>query len=260
MNNLSKTDDLVNSKDRITAISGTVLLMAILAIMAVLFGFKSTNTLSNEEGAYVLLGVTEFGSPGESTTEFTEYQPEVNPSSPPSEVIDAPVITQEIDQSEINIPKSEEKKNKPQEKTEPAKEEKKANPKFQFQTGNNSGTKGNTTTPGDQGSPTGDPNANRYGPGGGSGYSFNLSGRTVILAPPKIEDNTQQTAKIVIEVTVNRNGTVISSIPVYKHGATTAIGPLAEKAAAAAMKVKFSPNPDAPEEQYGTITFNFKLN
>lgn len=254
-------DDLVKQKDRITAATGTAVLLILLLIVALLVGFRNTYSPMETEGAYVLLGVTEFGSPGESAPEYAHYEPEPTPASSPAKEPQNPVVSQEIEEAPVTVPKTEEKKNnESQQITQQVKEEKKPNPKFQFQSGSQEGTKGNTKTSGDQGSPGGDPNANKYGPGGGTGYSFELSGRTVLLAPPKIEDNSQEVAKIVIEIVVNRNGTVISAVPVYKKGATTAIGPLAEKAAAAALKVKFSPNPNAPEEQYGTITFNFKLN
>ncbi len=256
----SRNEDLASPKDRITAVSGTIILLVLIFVVAIIFGFKSTTSVTETEGAYVLLGTTEFGSPGESAPQYSDYQPEPSQPATSQPVVETPVISQQVEETPVTVPKAEEKKTNQVQNTEPAKEEKKANPKFQFQSGNTGGQKGNTETPGDQGSKTGNPDAYKYGTGGGSGYSFNLSGRTVLLAPPKIEDNSQQTARIVIEIGVNRNGTVISATPVYKYGATTAVGPLAEKAAAAAMKVKFSPNPDANEVQYGTITFNFKLN
>jgi hypothetical protein len=63
----------------------------------------------------------------------------------------------------------------------------------------------------------------------------------------------------VVTIFVNRAGDVTRVISGAK-GTTTASTELRQLAERAAMKAKFSPKPDAQEEQKGTITYIFELN
>jgi TonB family protein len=143
---------------------------------------------------------------------------------------------------------------------------------------NNAASQGNSQSgKGDQGNPNGDPNAlytgkngtgtgpgsgtgsgggdgSGTGPGKGSGVSFDLGGRTpVSLSKPF--DNSQETGKVVVDITVDKYGTVTYANP-GARGSTTTSANLYRKAKEAAFKAKFSPNPEV-EEQRGTITFVF---
>lgn len=122
--------------------------------------------------------------------------------------------------------------------------------------GGNTG-EGNTGQPGNQGSLNGDPNStNRSGGGAGNGINFNLAGRSFGSTPPKPEYNSKAEGKVVVEIRVDRSGTVVSASP-GKAGTTTNDPVLREAAKAAALKAKFNSDPNAAEIQVGTITYTF---
>ena len=122
--------------------------------------------------------------------------------------------------------------------------------------GGNTG-EGNTGQPGNQGSLNGDINSNnRVGNGGGNGINFNLAGRSFGSTPPKPEYNSKSEGKVVVEIRVDRSGTVVSASP-GKAGTTTNDPVLREAAKAAALKAKFNSDPNAAEIQVGTITYTF---
>ena len=84
-----------------------------------------------------------------------------------------------------------------------------------------------------------------------------LSGRDIVFKP-KVVANTQETGKVVVNIWVDRYGKVKRATPGAK-GSTTTSSSLYKIAKEAAIKAKFSPNRDAPEEQKGTLVFDFKL-
>ena len=90
------------------------------------------------------------------------------------------------------------------------------------------------------------------------GTGFSLAGRTAKALPsPSI--TTQKEGKIVVKIWVNREGNVIQSSAPEK-GSTITDQSLVNQAKSAAIKAKFSTNPDAPESQTGTITYVFQNN
>lgn len=126
---------------------------------------------------------------------------------------------------------------------------------------NNSTGEGNSVYQGDQGSKDGDPDASAYGDRstglGDDGISYDLSGRSMIRAP-QISDNSQKTGVVVIKIKVDKNGNVISAEHQVK-GSSTSDYRLVEKAKQASMKAKFNSDPNAKEVQFGTISYNFKV-
>lgn len=123
----------------------------------------------------------------------------------------------------------------------------------------NGGSEGETGKPGDQGDPNGSKEATSHvgGSGGGNGISHSFSDRN-LLSAPQIIDNSQDEGKVVVDIVVDRNGNVIKATP-GAIGSTTNSSHLFRKAKDAALKTKFSPNPTAPAEQYGKLTFVFVL-
>jgi protein TonB len=139
-------------------------------------------------------------------------------------------------------------------------------------TGGPGSSKGTGNTAGDQGSKNGDPNSKSFsgdgsgtgtgggtGPGNGpgSGIGYDLTGRSKVSIPA-IEDNSQETGRIVVEITVNRAGAVIEARS-GARGTTIVDDNLLRKAEQYAKKARFSANSDASEKQYGKITYNFRL-
>ncbi|HSW68514.1 MAG TPA: hypothetical protein VLH16_08030, partial [Bacteroidales bacterium] len=119
--------------------------------------------------------------------------------------------------------------------------------------GQNQGT---TTQPGDQGNQTGTPGApGTQGGGAGDGVSFSLEGRGALLLP-KPEYLSREQGTVVVTVFVNRQGVVVRALAGARG--TTVVDPVLRRAAEqAAFQSRFSPNPDAPEEQVGTISYTF---
>ena len=261
-----------SKKDRVTAMIGTAIFFSVIFVLFLILGFRGAHIYDEPEGAYVILGDADYGSPGMVSQDYTPVRTEPQQMRTPSQQTAAEeVLTQDIDDVSISMAskkddkktdsKRESVKDDSKQQQETKEPDRKSDPRFEFsQTTGGTGTKCTSDQKGNQGSTSGDPNATNYGPGGGSGnFSFNLSGRGVIQGPPKIEDNTQKVEKIVIEIAVNRDGYVMRANATIKGGGSATTGPLVDKSIAAARKVRFTPNPNATEEQYGTITFNFTL-
>jgi TonB family protein len=148
-------------------------------------------------------------------------------------------------------------------------------PRSLYQGKNTSSTSQGTAKSGsgDQGDPQGDPyskytgkNGNGNGPGegdgtgsgkgpGNGGISFDLAGRRLVRKP-SIDDKSQETGRVVVSITVDKGGNVTEARP-GARGSTTTSSYLFGKAKEAAMKAKFSPNPDGADIQKGTMTFVF---
>lgn len=118
----------------------------------------------------------------------------------------------------------------------------------------NGGGDGDGTGPG---TGTGTGGGNGGGKGQGDGIGFDLTGRN-FRSLPKLEDRSQESGKIVIDIIVDKAGNVIRADGPAR-GSDITNGTLVRKCRDAAMKAKFSASPAGVEEQKGTITFNFIL-
>jgi outer membrane biosynthesis protein TonB len=122
-------------------------------------------------------------------------------------------------------------------------------------------SQGVTYGPGNQGTPGGVANAEKYVPGGGtgdSGVSFSLNGRSKIDLPsPEYPGNEDD--RVVVTVYVDRSGKVTRAVP-GAIGSTTNDLRLWEAAKKAALNARFSNSTTAQSEQKGTITYRFVLN
>jgi len=119
------------------------------------------------------------------------------------------------------------------------------------------GGEGNNKQAGDKGSVTGDPKASGYyGNGGsGSGGNYQLGDRKALTRPKPIFD-CNETGKVVVSITVDKSGNVISAQP-GRPGTTNSLACLLQRAKEAALKTKFSPDSEAPTKQVGKIIYNF---
>jgi outer membrane biosynthesis protein TonB len=99
--------------------------------------------------------------------------------------------------------------------------------------------------------------ASGNGSGGGNGISYSLGGRGFVSLPsPKY--TLQVEGKVVVEVSVDKEGKVVQAIPGTK-GSTTLDESLLKVAKDAALSARFEVKNDAPAIQKGTITYNFIL-
>lgn len=126
--------------------------------------------------------------------------------------------------------------------------------------GTSSTSEGVTGSHGNQGVTTGSVDSNVRGDGGGtgnSGISYDLQGRGFQKLPTPKYDY-QGEGRVVVEVSVDREGKVIQAIPGSK-GSTTLDEYLLRVAKEAALQARFEAKPSAPVVQKGTITYNFIL-
>ncbi len=93
------------------------------------------------------------------------------------------------------------------------------------------------------------------GTGGGTGYS--LAGRKAVVRPAP-NNNCNEAGTIVVRVTVDRNGNVISALPGVK-GSTNSSSCLQGIAKEAALRTKWEAKSSAPDSQVGSIVYNFRL-
>ena len=73
---------------------------------------------------------------------------------------------------------------------------------------------------------------------------------------PSYKSNVQ--GRVIIQIWVNREGKVTRA-EFQPKGSSTTNGNLVNKAREAALKAIFNPDPSAPEEQKGTITYLFVI-
>lgn len=120
-------------------------------------------------------------------------------------------------------------------------------------------SQGVTYGAGNQGSPQGTANAEKYGAGGGvgNGVSFSLDGRSAQSLPKPYYPGNEE-GRVVVQVTVDKNG-VVKKAEAGVRGSNTADPELIEAARKAALQAKFNVDENAPAFQIGTITYRFVL-
>lgn len=85
-----------------------------------------------------------------------------------------------------------------------------------------------------------------------------LNGRKIIKKPSP-EYNCNEQGKVVVEITVDKNGNVINAIAGV-DGTTNKSACLLNASKIAALRTKWQPNNNAPDKQIGKIEYNFRLN
>ena len=122
------------------------------------------------------------------------------------------------------------------------------------------GGEGDDQLAGDKGNPDGDPYAATYygSPGSGSGTGgYGLGGRS-LQGGNKVEQKCNEEGRVVVRITVDRNGRVILAEPGVK-GTTNTNPCLLEPAKATAMSYRWNADSKAPAKQIGFVVVNFKL-
>jgi hypothetical protein len=175
---------------------------------------------------------------------------------------DKTIVTQDVEDAPAVVTKA----NKPNPTPVATPEKKESQPTvnpnalYTGKKNNASGTgDGTGTTPGNQGTLEGDPLSPDYGEGG-SGFgntSLSLENRR-FTSPPRIEDNGQLAGRVAVEITVNRQGTIISARAGVR-GSTLNDPVLWEKCEKAAMGAQLNQLEKAPQTQRGVIMFVFKV-
>lgn len=194
----------------------------------------------------------------EETTESDANDVVEEVSEPAEEVVEEAVTDEDAPVKVEDTPTDKAKETPKQEKKEEKKEEPKANPNALFPGENTSQGETNDNT-GDQGNPEGELDADAMmGPqGGGSGSQLDMSGWKWD-SPPRPNDTSQQSGKIVFEIRVDSNGEVIS----VRTQTTTVSADIVKIYQEEVAKLSFSRTSGgktAPQSK-GTITFLIRSN
>jgi outer membrane biosynthesis protein TonB len=274
--------DKLEQRNKIIGYAGTAIVHALLLLLLWWLVLSPPNPPIEYGGMGLTMALGEENMGGPSDVPVTD--PSVPEPTPPIEEAEQPVATQEVEEAPAVVAPKEVKKvevkkpiKKPVEK--PVEQPRKPDEKSLFKKRNNTADasgRGDGDAPGNQGAadgdPNGDPNGNGYGnggtgsgtgagngtgPGNGDGITYELKGRS-LARKPNIEDNSKETGKVVVSIVVDKSGKVTKAMP-NQRGTTTLSPILLAKAKQAALDTRFSPNPNAPEEQFGTITIVFKF-
>lgn len=284
-------------KNKISGLIATLLFHAGAVLLLLILALRTPLPLPGEEGVEVNIGYADVGmgdvqkkqppkqqdTPPPPPPKAQETPPaaeeelvtENNEETPALKDVDKEKKEEEkkkekpVEEKEVQKPDPEpEPEEKPtetpveEEETKPVEPEKpKVNQKALFKGQSDSDTEGQsqgeTTDAGDQGSPFGTPDSENYeGEGGqGNGISFSLTGRKAKHLP-KPDYKSEDQGKVVVTIYVNKYGNVTRADAGAK-GTTVTDTRLHRLAEQAALRAKFSTDPEAPEVQKGTITYNF---
>ncbi len=256
----------------------TVVLHVLLILLLLFFGFTYLDP-PPENGIAINFGTSDVGSGVEQPIEKIKTSPQQTsppPVTPVETNIKEEVVTQDVVEAPVIEKKKEEKVVQKVEEPVKKKEEpvKKPDPKPSKSTtdalssilngpvsdGQARGGEGNDDAAGDKGSPDGDPNAKSYygtGMGLDGDGNYRLGGRKALNKEKFVQD-CNESGIVVVQIEVNRNGTVTRAIPGVK-GTTNNATCLTDPAKRAALATRFNSDPDAPVKQVGTIIYNFKL-
>ncbi len=264
-----------SKKDKSRAFAGTVVFHAVLLVSFLLFGLSTPLPLPEEHGVLVMLGYTEEGvgerqplaaPPPEPrpATSLPEADPEEGVTQDTEESVPLPDEAaeqqEEQEQPEAEIP---DPAPEPEEAAEEEPEEEplpEVDPRALFpgrdQRSTDRQDQGEAEERGDEGRPEGATDAEDFeGTGPGDGIEYSLDGRQANYLPLP-DYTTQATGRVVVRITVNRRGQVIRA-SAGGRGTTTTNQTLHRLAEEAARRARFDLQADAPEEQTGTITYNF---
>lgn len=245
-------------KDKGIAIVGTIVFHALAVLVLFLMAFKTPLPLPGEEGVEVDLGMMDLGM-GNLQPETPAIPMAAQPQQETSKS-EEEIVTQNDDEAPaLEKPKTTKpKQEQPTETPKPT-----VNQRALFKGSNNpqaGGSEGITGQPGDQGKPNGLAGIKQYDGQGGKGYGtgYDLGGRGAKSLHRPSDDFTEE-GVVVVDIWVDRAGKVTRA-EVARKGTTLINNDMRQKAIQAALRSTFASDPNAPEEQHGTITYTFVIN
>lgn len=265
-----------NTKGQRIAKIGTTAYVILCALFMFALKCEPSEELNNQ-GVMINLGTMETGMVEDNTptAENTEIEEEVvneevvEESAPTNEleavtqeVEEAPVTATENPVTETNTSTTAEEVAEPEVVQEP---EPTVNENALF-SGNNSANQGMGNTPGDQGNPNGNLESDIYGDIAGSGFGGSGDGASLkgrgLVSKPNFSNPTNEFGKVVIKITVNKQGVVTKAELVSLYSTNTNQA-LVAYAIQEAYKFKFNNvvgQDGARDQQVGKIVYNFKAN
>ncbi|MBQ4399081.1 MAG: hypothetical protein II829_05795 [Bacteroidales bacterium] len=250
--------DKKEKADKGIAIVGTIAVHALVLLVLFLMAFRTPLPLPGEEGVEVDLGMMDQGM-GNIQPEKPAIPMAAQPKQEQSQTKEDIVTQNDEEAPAIEKPKTTKpKQEKPAEEPKPQ-----VNSRAIYKGSNNpqaGGSEGITGQPGDQGKPNGLAGVRKYdgngGKGNGTGYDLGGRGAKSLHRP---NDDFSEEGNVVVDIWVNRAGQVVRA-EVAQKGTTIINSEMRQKAKQAALRSTFQSDPDAPEEQHGTITYTFVIN
>jgi protein TonB len=269
------------TSERKIGLLGTFVVHNIIILILILSFFTMKSHIPAEGGMLINFGTMEMAG-GELEPRMNDAQ-EVQQTAAQQQTTDMQddegIMTQDFEEAPVVEKKAEKKKevkkpvqkpaeSKPEIVKKPVEEAPKVNAKALYSakgkaTQENGNSQGLYKGAGNQGNPDGSPDSDNYGQGSGTGLGIQVGGglsNRKVLSLPKPDFKVQKEGKVAVEVTVNRDGKVISATPGVK-GTTIVDASLYAAAKKAALQSKFIVQADAQayQTQTGTITYHFKL-
>ena len=238
---------------------GTAVIMALVAVVLLSFGYDPPDPPIPEEGVEVNIGDSDFGlgSDPEPASEASSYAPPAAQNQVATQHTEPSVsMPSTPNQGMVTNPAA-------QEQPQVENKEPEINKNALFTGRRNrtnqggTGSEGNTSGTGNQGNPNGTPNSSNYNGNGGSGTNYRLTGRNAVSLP-KPDYNSNQQGKIVIDIWVNQQGQV-TRVEGPAQGSTITNSAMVEQAKKAARTARFNADTKALEEQKGSITYIFTI-
>jgi len=251
----------ISKKDHLRATLGTILFHLVLLLLFFFFGLRTPLPLPAEEGVMIALGVGDQGIGA-----FLQQPSPAQPAAPRPQTPPEDVVTQDLEESIAlpppttqprPVPTQEPPRPTTTQQAQPQEPQQRPDPRALFPGTSQASTaqpQGTTGQPGSQGDPTGSPNGAPTG-SGQDGISYDLGGRGH-LQLGKPEPLPGRFGRVVVEIWVSREGRVTRAVAGVR-GTTISDRTLLERSERAAMMSRFTPRSDAPQEQRGTITYNF---
>ena len=245
-------------KDKGIAVAGTIIVHALIVLVLFLMAFRTPLPLPGEEGVEVDLGMMNQGM-GNIQPEKPAIPQAAQPQQQKNNSKEDIVTQNDEEAPAIEKPKNTKpKQEKPAEQPKPT-----VNNKAIYRGSNNpqaGGSEGITGQPGDQGNPNGLAGVRQYegngGRGNGAGYDLGGRGAKSLHRP---NDDFSEEGIVVVEILVNPAGKVTRA-EIKQKGTTIINSEMRQKAIQAALRSTFAADPNAPDEQKGTITYTFVIN
>ncbi len=261
---------LFETQEQKKAITLASVIMAILLLLTLFLGLSYLDP-PPENGIAINFGNTDMGMGNDNSEELTKTSPQATSASSAAEAKEE-VLTQEVEEA-IVIKENPKKKPTPTPTDNP---EPKDNPtpkpsqsttdalnsllNAQKQEGTTSKSDGTGNQPGNQGDLDGSKYSTAYfGSGGGTGSGsgrWGLNGRS-LASSGIVQPNCNDEGTVVVQITVNKNGVVIST-QFSARGSNTTSKCLIDAARETAKKYRWNPDSNAPDNQIGFIVVNFK--
>jgi outer membrane biosynthesis protein TonB len=282
-------------KNKVKGILGTILFHIGMLVILLFLALRTPLPLPGEEGVLVNLGFDETGMGIDQQEQPAPPEPLPRQAPARQETQEEEYLVQDVEEApaikekKVEAKKKEPEKVIPKREPEPVKEviqpepvpepKPQPNPKAMYKGKSTAttqgGQEGQTGQPGDQGNPNGTPGAPNYkgtggegagtgngkgtgtgaGDGAGNGISYNLGGRGSLMLHKPSYDSKEQ-GKVVVTIKVDRQGNVVSAVAGAK-GTNVSDQTLWQLAKDAALRSRFIADPNAPDTQVGTITYNF---